>query len=91
MRGAADQCDQQGIAFVPVVAVSRWLAQGGTGAVEEAGVSSGQAHWSGGGRDNQSPADQSIGTAAEGPLRPPAQQDSKLPQQPGESNNMYSA
>ena len=53
--------------------VSRWLAQGGTGAVEEVGVSSGQAHRPAGGRDNKSPADQSIGTAAEGPLRPPAQ------------------
>ena len=58
--------------------VSRWMAQGGTGAAEEAGVSSSQAHRPGGGGDDKSPADQSIGSAAEGPLRPLAQQDSKL-------------
>ena len=55
-----------------------WLAQGGAGAVEEAGVSSGQAHGPGGGGDHWSPAHKSLWTAAEGPPRSPAQQDPKL-------------
>ena len=55
-------------------------------------------------QNNKTPADQSIGSAAEGPLRSPAQQDSKLSasklsqaiqaiphQQSEEPNSMYSA
>ena len=50
MRVTADQCDQQGIAFIPVVAESLggwhrvWLEQ-----LRQLGVCAGQAHYSGGG------------------------------------------
>ena len=76
MRVTADQCDQQDYCIHPSGGgVSRRLAQGGVGAAEEVGVCAGQAHWSGGGRDYQSPPDKSICAAAEGAFCSPAQQD----------------
>ena len=89
MRVTADQCDQQGYCLHPWSGgVSRWLAQGGVGAAEEAGVCAGQAHRAVRGGDHQPPPDESICAAAEGAFCSPAQQDPMPPNTSDRRNPM---
>ena len=77
MGGTAELCDQQGIAFIQVVA--ELMALSGHGATKKARFCLGKAHWTRGGRDHRPLGYQGFYPTPEGALLSVAEPDTRPP------------